>query len=404
MMKLVKDLALVAGLLALRCQGQATPASSVFVEQSANMTFAVNLPENSQDLFFHLSAPLRNAWFAVGAGRSMLGSLMFIAYRGENETKVTLSPRIASAYREPQFQDSIQLEMLEGSGYQDGILTARARCRNCRTWSSGQLDTTSTSQPFVYAFGSSGDLQSDSPSASLRQHQSYGRFTLNMAQATGEGGVPITLARPSGATSSGTVADVGRVSDVAIAHGVFMSLAFLLLLPMGVAFMRPLGKPRWHFFNQSFAVVIILIGWGLGLSAASKLPTGAWYGSYHQILGFIVVGLVLLQAVGGFTAHQIFKKTSQKNTVGKVHRGLGYGVILLGFITGFTGFAWADLEIYIIPYAIVGVVVAGVIGFLVFWRYWRGRRTRHIDGHGQESGPVLRDSPGNGVTQMDILK
>ncbi len=70
------------GLLALRCQ--AAPASSVFVEQDANLTFAVNLPADNQDMYFHLSAPLRSTWIAVGAGPSMVGSLIFVAYRGQN--------------------------------------------------------------------------------------------------------------------------------------------------------------------------------------------------------------------------------------------------------------------------------------------------------------------------------
>ncbi len=190
-----------------------------------------------------------------------------------------------------------------------------------------------------------------------------------MAQATGEGGVPIAITGPSGATSSGTVAD-GGVSNVAIAHGVLMSLAFVLLLPMGVAFMRPLGKSRWHFYNQFIAVLVILVGWALGLRASSQLPMvshhpqyssviavpnikqGARYDSYHQILGFVVIGLVLIQGTLGVTAHQIFKKTLSKNTVGMFHRGLGYGVILLGFITGFTYVFFIILYPSLFPFAL----------------------------------------------------
>jgi hypothetical protein len=56
-----------------------SPAASTVVLNDTEITFAVNLPANSSDLYFSFSAPA-HSWAAVGAGSTMKGSLMFIIY------------------------------------------------------------------------------------------------------------------------------------------------------------------------------------------------------------------------------------------------------------------------------------------------------------------------------------
>lgn len=57
---------------------------SVFVTSpgsgSGNYVFALNVPSNSEDIYFHLSGPDAYQWIAVGTGSEMKNSLMFIAY------------------------------------------------------------------------------------------------------------------------------------------------------------------------------------------------------------------------------------------------------------------------------------------------------------------------------------
>lgn len=57
---------------------------SVFVTSpgsgSENYVFALNIPKNSEDIYFHLSGPDAYSWIAVGTGSEMRDSLMFIAY------------------------------------------------------------------------------------------------------------------------------------------------------------------------------------------------------------------------------------------------------------------------------------------------------------------------------------
>lgn len=52
----------------------------------------------------------------------------------------------------------------------------------------------------------------------------------------------------------------------------------------------------------------------------------------------------------------------------RVHRILGPLSILLGFANACVGFAWAGMTRTIIVYAIFNVLVAVVVGSLVFWK------------------------------------
>jgi len=55
-------------------------ASSVFTDKDGSFTFALNIPQNSNDLYFQLKSPSDATWIAVGTGSEMQDSQMFMAY------------------------------------------------------------------------------------------------------------------------------------------------------------------------------------------------------------------------------------------------------------------------------------------------------------------------------------
>ena len=63
---------------------QSSSPSSVFIYDGgftgSNITFAINLASDSEDLYFHLNGPSKFSWIAIGTGDEMQDSLMFIAY------------------------------------------------------------------------------------------------------------------------------------------------------------------------------------------------------------------------------------------------------------------------------------------------------------------------------------
>ena len=159
----------------------AAPAASTFVldgGDGTNLTFAVNLPSTSEDLYFHLSGPAGNDWISVGMGNKMKGSLMLIAYAAANGHDITLSPRIGTGNNEPTYTKDVSITLLPGSGIINSTYIVNAKCTGCRTWKGGSIDLKSQNQPMIYAVGPGDSLQSNALDASIRRHADFGESTV----------------------------------------------------------------------------------------------------------------------------------------------------------------------------------------------------------------------------------
>jgi hypothetical protein len=263
-----------------------TAATFVFQSPSTDQTFifALNAVESTGDLFFHLEAPAGQAWAAVGIGSQMKDALIFAAYASENGTGVTISPRIATRHSEPAYAKDVNLEQIWPSDSNnsntvgtDGRLRAHGVCRNCTSWLSGQrqLDLKSTSAPFIFAIGPDKAMRSSSLTASMRRHDYYGKFTLDMTAATSpsNGSVPSPNGQNGTYTLRGASETKKMTSDSSTApaaHALIMIAAFVFLFPLGSLLLRVLHKALWHGAVQVLAVLMILIGFGLGIYLSTQ--------------------------------------------------------------------------------------------------------------------------------------
>jgi hypothetical protein len=59
----------------------------------------------------------------------MDGANMFVVYTSEGGSNVTLSPRSASGHGMPTSNGDAQVELLEGSGVTNGVMTANVKCK-----------------------------------------------------------------------------------------------------------------------------------------------------------------------------------------------------------------------------------------------------------------------------------
>lgn len=263
-----------------------TAATFVFQSPSTDQTFvfALNAVQSTGDLFFHLEAPAGQAWAAVGIGSQMKDALIFAAYASENGTGVTISPRIATRHSEPTYAEDIKLEQLWHTDSNnsntigtDGRLRAHAVCRNCTSWLSGQrqLDLKSTAAPFIFAIGPDKTMHSSSLTASMRRHDYYGHFTMDMTAATSpdQGSVPL----PQGHNGTYTLQSASETKNMTsdsstapAAHALIMIAAFVFLFPLGSLLLRVLHKALWHGAVQVLAVLMILIGFGLGIYLSTQ--------------------------------------------------------------------------------------------------------------------------------------
>ena len=157
----------------------------------------------------------------------------------------------------------MQIETLNGTRVDDDLFILRAVCRNCRSWPGGSIDENSTQQPMIYAFGPGNILQSNSPSADLKRHVRYGKFTMDMVAATGVGEVPPRSQANNGVTTTqGLTKDHDRANR---AHSVMGCIAIFVLWPINILFAGFLRNIRIHIGMSIFLVVFLAISFVLGI-------------------------------------------------------------------------------------------------------------------------------------------
>ncbi|KAL7770643.1 hypothetical protein CFE70_000581 [Pyrenophora teres f. teres 0-1] len=259
----VGSLVALLGLFATLVSGQNTTtttttnntAASTFYLAKTETQFSVNIADDSDDVFIYFASPAYS-WVGVGFGGKMEDSLMMIMYQSANSN---ISPRIGSKASEPSFNSSINLTILPGTTVtNDSMLILRAQCSNCRSY----IDTKSTAQPMIYAFGKAQNLRSNSPSAHLQRHIQYGHFTMDMTAATGAGGVPA----PSNALN-GVGAMTGMVRDhdrANLAHTILGCLAIFLLWPLNVLVVAFFKNIKIHIVLSALIMVFLLVSFVLG--------------------------------------------------------------------------------------------------------------------------------------------
>jgi len=265
----------------------ATDASTfVFRSSSTDQTFvfALNAVKATGDLYFHLEAPAGQAWAAVGIGSEMKDSLFFAAYASENGTGVTVSPRIATRHSEPSYAKDVDLQQIWPVGLNgsnsvgtDGRLRADAVCKNCTSWLSGHgnLNLTNTAAPFIFAVGPSKEMHSSSLTAPMRRHDFYGHFTMDMTAATSteEGAVPLPNSKNGTYELHGASEAKDMTADSShapAAHALIMLGSFVFLFPLGSLVLKVLHKALWHGVVQILAVVLITVGFGLGIYLSTQ--------------------------------------------------------------------------------------------------------------------------------------
>ncbi|KAF2681717.1 iron reductase domain protein [Lentithecium fluviatile CBS 122367] len=269
---------------------QAQAASTFFLERTETQ-FSLNLANGSSDVNIYFTSPAFS-WVGVGFGAGMKNSLMVLLYPNKNGDNVTVSPRIADGNSEPSFAPEIKLDILEGTGIFDDMFVVKAVCRSCRVWRGGIIDTSNTAHPMIYAFGPGNSLYSDDPNVSLKRHTRYGKFNMNMVEATGQGEIPASSSSlKSVKLTQGPVKDHHRKS---LAHSVLGCLALFVLWPLNVLFAGFLRNIRIHVGMSIFIMAFLVISFGLGISISSEFNRSKSFNSPHQILAFIAIAPMLL--------------------------------------------------------------------------------------------------------------
>ena len=144
-----------------------------------------------------------------------------------------------------------------------------------------------------------------------------------------------------------------------------MTFAIGLFLPIGATIIQvvPWQKKvtRLHLPLQAFALTMLVSGMGVGIYLGVVTDKIDYY---HPIIGFIVVGgLLLFQPLMGLYSHLYFCRTGAKSYIAYIHRWFGRIMVILGIINGGLGFMLAGIGSPGVPVGAVIAysVVAGVV-------------------------------------------
>ncbi|CAD0055294.1 unnamed protein product, partial [Aureobasidium pullulans] len=377
----------------------AANGSSTYTYQnqgSQAFSLALGLNTTGNDLHFNMTAPSTYSWFAFGVGSQMRNSRMFIGYPSSNGT--------ATGHQQPQYSSDLDLNVeVVSSSITNGAYQLMAICKNCTTWSLGTMDTTSTDQPFIFALGPTGSaISSDSTSESIRQHSMYNSFTLDMQQASFSGSDTPALSPSSGAassnsgsgsgsssSSSGTAMSSGGSNTYNMVHGIFMSIAFVILFPLGVLVLRLGHSVIGHGIIQALAYCFVIVGLGTGIYLSQQDPS---------IIGLVLFSLLAVQALGGLLHHLLFRR-GKNSIIGKVHMVLGIGLLILGIVNAPLGLNLAGDSKYNKYYIIVVAILGALFLALRAWAVVRNRKISKREG--SEKGVLRRGSSSEeGVANM----
>ncbi|WQF88845.1 Putative cytochrome b561/ferric reductase transmembrane, cellobiose dehydrogenase, cytochrome [Colletotrichum destructivum] len=350
---------------------------STFVAPENNVAFGFTVPENSgEDVFVTIRAPIDRTWAAIGIGQDrMPGSLIFMIYRDETGNGVTFSPRVAYGNYEPTYYDHMKWEVLPGTGVFNGSMFFSARCTDhCRSWPGGWVDVSNENQKAIYAVGPKGGFFSNKMDTSVKFHEEFGRFTINMKRTIGPADAPVLKADSVNEGTNQISANDERRDYKSIFHAILMVGSLVFLIPFGAVLLRFGNMVRWHALNQGVALLIVIVGFVLGVLSSFWYTRSRGFKSPHQIIGFIVVAFLLAQFAIGFLHHQKYKKTHQSTPYKTVHIWLGRIVIALGTFNAFLGFSFALNRKYNYFLAAFIILMLLVSLFITFGGKWvRGR-------------------------------
>ncbi|WKT44786.1 Cytochrome b561/ferric reductase transmembrane [Fusarium oxysporum f. sp. vasinfectum] len=322
---------------------------STFVSPDGDVAFAIDIGENTNtEVYFSLRVKKNRSWGAIGLGsEDMPGALFLMVYKSRTTNNVTFSPRLAYGHYEPYYWDEMDYEILNTTGIIDDHMVATIRCKSgCRSWPShggqkGYLDVYDHNSKAVFAFGPKEDYYSDDTDAPLKYHAGYGSFSLDIKRTHGKSELPSLSDSTKDVGSELIYATKAKPNWASPLHGVFMVLSIIFLMPIGVVLLRSGGWVKWHALNQSIATLGVFAGFGIGVANSFYYQRSRSFDDPHQIIGFVVTGLLLGQFGLGVMHHTQYRRTQAPTKYGKFHLWVGRIILFLGTLNAFLGFTFA---------------------------------------------------------------
>jgi len=313
-------------------------------------------------------------WMSIGFGRSMIIAPLVILWRNTATGDTIVSQRAASDFVMPTVVSS-----------PNPVATAlpyrAASNSSASTLSFSVPSTTDTRQIIIWAWSKTAP-SGNTPDATLVQHDDEGQLTLNLANAMpnyDDGPTTTASGSGTGAVSAPTATPVASYGNdnvpltqsmkVFIAHGVFLTLAFMIILPLGALqarVFRTIVPGKWWFtahwiLQWPVSTVLIVVGFALGVSQVNRLHTGQ-LNSTHKKWGLVLVCLYIVQcSLGGIIHFVKSSKRTRRPPQNYGHAMLGLLIIALSFWQVYTGleYEWPRIGGNTVP-----------MSYWTWWKVW----------------------------------
>ncbi|KND90694.1 hypothetical protein TOPH_04608 [Tolypocladium ophioglossoides CBS 100239] len=171
------------------------------------------------------------------------------------------------------------------------------------------------------------------------------------------------------------------VDTLVTAHGILMTLVFVVGYPIGAIISRIFN--RW-FIHASWQMLVycgMWAGFGVGIVVSRRFEL--FFTTPHTRLGVFVVPLMGIQPILGFLHHMYYVKNRRRGILGYIHIWYGRSLIIIGVVNGGLGLKYArDLGLvrrsesrrFIAGYIVLAAIVAAAYLGTIALGYARTRR------------------------------
>ncbi|KDR75941.1 hypothetical protein GALMADRAFT_516288 [Galerina marginata CBS 339.88] len=277
-------------------------------------------------------------WMAMGFGNQMSNTPMVIMWIN-SDSSVTLSQRSAPTEAMPtvvQNPPRIAVKSLDLS-----IISSNKPQLAFSVATNGD-----TKQPIIFAYGTTvpSSFEAD---ATLIQHLDYGTLTLDLTKqlpSSTTGTSPTTS--PTAGSSDSFSFPLLPYQKLIVAHAIFCTVGFLLLLPIGALLARYLrtivAGPTWFkgHWGVQFAIAgpTILIGVVLGIQSVNEAKA-LHLDDDHKRWGITIFILYFVQCGLGAFIHFVKKQNRKRRPPQNyVHAVLGLAIIGLALYQVHSGY------------------------------------------------------------------
>jgi hypothetical protein len=136
----------------------------------------------------------------------------------------------------------------------------------------------------------------------------------------------------SGTANLATTALPGSVGALVTLHAICLGGSFVVLFPLGVGLLRFFNSFRLHWMLQAIATVICIIGLAAAVALSILDVEYSSFTAAHQIIGFLVIVVLMLQLVLGYAHHATYKRVGGRTWATYMHLWTGRTVVVIGMI------------------------------------------------------------------------